>query len=40
MKRELLLKTFGDIDESYIAEAYRPAPEAAPKPSERIVPSA
>ena len=37
MKRELLLKAFGDIDESYIAEAYRPAPEAAPEPSERIV---
>ena len=37
MKRELLLKAFGDIDESYIAGAYRPAPEAAPEPSERIV---
>ncbi len=37
MNRELLLKAFGDIDEGFIAEAYRPLPEAAASPSERIV---
>ncbi|MBR4473582.1 MAG: hypothetical protein IKS55_08075 [Oscillospiraceae bacterium] len=36
MKRELVLKAFGDIDESYIAEAYRPIPEEFPS-SERVV---
>ena len=37
MKRELLLKAFGDIDENFIAEACAPLPEAAPKAPERIV---
>ena len=37
MKRELLIKAFGDIDENYIAEAYRPIPEDASGTSERIV---
>ena len=37
MKRELLLKAFGDIDENYIAEAYRAIPEDATGTSERIV---
>ena len=37
MKRELLLKAFGEIDENYIAEAYRPLPEDAAGTSERIV---
>ena len=37
MKRELLSKAFGDIDESFILEAYRPAPEDASNPSERII---
>ena len=37
MKRELLLKAFGDIDENYIAEAYRAIPEDASGTSERIV---
>ena len=37
MKRELLSKAFGDIDESFILEAYRPIPEDASNPSERIV---
>ena len=36
MKRELVLKAFGDIDESYIAEAYCPAAGEVPS-SERIV---
>ena len=37
MKRELLSKAFGEIDESYIGEAYRPVPEAAAGSPERIV---
>ena len=37
MKRELLLKAFGEIDENYIAEAYQPLPEKAAGTSERIV---
>ena len=37
MKRELLSKAFGEIDEGYIAEAYRPAPEDAIASSERIL---
>jgi len=37
MNRELLWKAFGEIDESFIAEAYRPLPEEAAGPSERIV---
>ena len=37
MKRELLSKAFGDIDESFILEAYRPIPEDASNPSERII---
>ena len=37
MNRELLLKAFGDMDEGFIAEAYRLLPEAAASPSERIV---
>ena len=37
MKRELLLKAFGDIDENYIAEAYRAISEDASGTPERIV---
>ena len=37
MNRELLSKAFGEIDEGYIAEAYRPAPEDAIAFSERMV---
>ncbi len=37
MKRELLLKAFGEIDEKFIAEAYQPLPENAAGTSERIV---
>lgn len=37
MNRELLAKAFGDIDESVIAEAYRPATEVAFGSPERIV---
>ena len=37
MKRELLSKAFGDIDESFIVEAYHPAPRNASGTSERIV---
>ncbi len=37
MNREMLLKAFGDIDESYVAEAYRSGPENASGTSERIV---
>ena len=37
MKRELLSKAFGDIDERFIAEAYRPVPGNASGTSERIV---
>ena len=37
MSREQLSKAFGDIDESYIAEAYRPVLEDASSASERIV---
>ena len=37
MNRELLSKALCEIDESFIAEAYRPVPEAASGPSERIV---
>ena len=37
MKRELLSKAFGEIDESFILEAYRPVPEDALSASERIV---
>ena len=36
MNRELLLKAFGDIDEGFIAEAYRPLPEAAAWLSPRL----
>lgn len=38
MNRELLSKALCEIDERYIAEAYRPVPEAASGSSERIVP--
>lgn len=38
MNRELLAKAFGDIDERIVAEAYRPATEAASGPPERIAP--
>ena len=38
MKRELLSKAFGEIDESYILEAYRPVPGAASSSPERIKP--
>ena len=38
MNRELLSKALCEIDESFIAEAYRPVPEAASGSSERIVP--
>lgn len=37
MNRELLLKAFGEIDEKYIAEAYRPVSEDASGSPERIV---
>ena len=37
MNRELLSKALCEIDESFIAEAYRPLPEAASGSSERIV---
>ena len=37
MKRELLLKAFGEIDEKFIAEAYQPLSEKAAGTSERIV---
>ena len=37
MKQELLSKAFGDIDESFISEAYRPVPMDASSTSERIV---
>ena len=37
MKRELLSKAFGDIDESFVCEAYRPVLEDASGSSERIV---
>lgn len=37
MKRELLSQAFGEMDESYILEAYRPVPEDASSASERIV---
>ena len=37
MNRELLAKAFGDIDENFVAEAYRPVTEAASGPPERIV---
>ena len=37
MNRELLSKALCEIDESFIAEAYRPVPEAASSSSERIV---
>ena len=37
MNRERLSKAFGDIDETYIAEAYRPVTGDAARPSERIV---
>ena len=36
MKRELLSKAFGDIDESYVAEAYRPVPGKRSASLERI----
>ena len=38
MNRELLSKALCQIDESFIAEAYRPVPEAASGSPERIVP--
>ena len=37
MRRELLSKAFGDMDESFVLEAYRPVPEDASGASERIV---
>ncbi len=37
MNRELLSRALGEIDESFLAEAYRPVPEAASGSSERIV---
>lgn len=37
MKRELLSKAFGDIDESFVLEAYSPVPKDAASASERIV---
>ena len=37
MNRKLLSKALCEIDESFIAEAYRPVPEAASSSSERIV---
>jgi len=37
MNRELLSKALCEIDESFIAEAYRPVPEASSGSSERIV---
>lgn len=37
MKREWLSKAFGEMDESFILEAYRPVPEDASSASERIV---
>ena len=37
MNRELLSKALGEIDECFIAEAYRPVPEDASGSSERIV---
>ena len=36
MKREQLLKVFGDISDDFIAEAYRPLPEEPVCPPERI----
>lgn len=38
MNRELLSKALCEIDESFLAEAYRPVPEAASGSPERIVP--
>ena len=35
MKRELLSQAFGNIDDSYVLEAYRPVPEDAASASER-----
>ena len=37
MKRELLSKAFGDMEDSFILEAYRPVPEDASSSSERTV---
>ena len=37
MKRELLSKAFGEIDESFVTEAYRPVSDDAPGSSERII---
>ncbi len=37
MKRELLSKAFGDMDDIFVAEAYRSVPGDAPETSERIV---
>ena len=37
MNRELLSKAFGDLDESFVLEAYCPVPEDASSVSERIV---
>ena len=37
MNRKLLAKAFGDIDDSIIAEAYRPVIEDASGPPERVV---
>lgn len=37
MNRELLSKAFGDMDESFVLEAYRPVPEDVSSSSERIV---
>lgn len=38
MKRELLSKAVGGIDESYVLEAYRPVPEGSSGGPERIIP--
>lgn len=37
MNRELLSEALGEIEEGFIAEAYRPVPEDASGSSERIV---
>ena len=37
MNRELLSKALSEIDETFIAEAYRPVTETTPGSSERIV---
>ena len=37
MNRELISKAIGNIDDRFIAEAYRPVPEDASRSPERIV---